>query len=288
MEKITFYSESDVISACLYKPEMDINNQKYPSVLLCHGFAGIKELLIDNFANTISAAGFVCMTFDYRGFGESSGQTVIDPLSQVQDIHNATEYLRSLPFVDEQRLALWGTSLGGANCILAAAMDSCYKAIAVQLTFGDGERVITAGQEKIKATTEGMMHKLWKREVVNNKRMMVPLTKMLNDEQSVLFMEENQEEYPQLMRTIPFSTLKNTYRIKPEKFVNVIEAPILIVGAEKDQVNPLEESLSLYEKANEPKELLVIEGASHYDAYQGSSFNRIVTTQIEFFKKYLH
>ncbi|MDC1105986.1 alpha/beta hydrolase [Prolixibacteraceae bacterium] len=284
MENIKFYSEKSAIAANLYKPEAFDEQTKYPAVLVCHGFAGIKELLVDSYAKAFAEHGFVALTFDYRGFGESEGETTIDPLNQVQDIYNATEYLRHQPFVDTDNISLWGSSLGGANVIIASALDSVYRSVCVQLTFGDGERVVTNGNEETKAATLGMIRKLWGREVLNNKGMMVPLNKMLHDEQSLAFLKENADAYPALLSKIPFSTLKNTFRLKAEKFIALIDAPILIVGAGKDDVNPVAESKHLYERAVEPKELFVVEEAGHYDAYKGASFEKIVQKQIAFFK----
>lgn len=287
MEKINFFSEKSKIAANLYKPKNFDQEKKYPTILICHGFAGIKELLVDSYAKAFAENGFVSLTFDYRGFGESEGETYIDPLNQIQDIYNATEYLRHQNFVDSENIALWGSSLGGANAIVASALDSVYKAVCVQLTFGDGERVVCNGDQEAVASTLGMIRKLWGREVLNNKCMMVPLNKMLHDEQSLAFLSENSEAYPALLSKIPFSTLKNTFRLKAEKFVPLIEAPILIVGAGNDEVNPVEESKSLYEKAVEPKELFIAEEASHYDAYKGDHFGQIIEKQLAFFKKYM-
>jgi alpha/beta superfamily hydrolase len=43
-------------------------------VLLCRGFAGIKELLLPAHAERFQKAGVAALTFDYRGFGGSEGE----------------------------------------------------------------------------------------------------------------------------------------------------------------------------------------------------------------------
>lgn len=283
---IHFYSEGSRIAAELYLPPNYDETQTYPAVQLCHGFAGIKELLLPPFAEAFANAGYIALTFDYRGFGESKGETRIDPLNQIQDIYHASQYLRSLPQVNNQRIFLWGTSLGGANCIIAAAMDSAYRALSVQLTFGNGERVVTQGNPQIKEKSEAMITKLWNREILKNSVMMVPITKMLDDEQSQQFIKQYSAEHPKVITDIPFGTLKNTYRMKAEKFIDRIEAPILIIGAENDQVNPVSESKILYQKAIEPKSLLLLKNCSHYDAYS-REFEKIFTAQLQFFNRYL-
>ena len=74
---------------------------------------------------------------------------------------------------------------------------------------------------------------------------------------------------------------------KPENYISDVKVPILIVCSEKDSVNPAEESRHLYNKANEPKSLLMLGDAEHYQCYEGESFKEIVNKQIQWFDKYL-
>ena len=57
------------------------------------------------------------MTFDYRSFGLSAGEPrqVVSVRRQLADIRAAIAYLRSRPEVDPDRVALWGSSLGGGH-----------------------------------------------------------------------------------------------------------------------------------------------------------------------------
>ena len=45
MKKINFNSHGSNIAALLYTPENFDANNKYPAIVLCHGFAGFKEVL---------------------------------------------------------------------------------------------------------------------------------------------------------------------------------------------------------------------------------------------------
>jgi len=286
---IEFYSEGSRVKGILYLPDKYEKEEKIPAIVLCHGFAGFKEILLPNYAEEFSKNGFIALTFDYRGFGESEGEPgKLSPQIQIIDIRNAITFLQSLPGIDPGKIGVWGTSFGGANAIAAAGLDNRVKCLAVQLTFGDGERVITGNltkeeKEKLCAT----LMKVWTKAVTQNKIMRLPIHKILNDEQSLEFYEKTVEQFPGLNIKIPFLTLKETIEHKPEKYLPSIKIPILIVGAEKDKVNPKEESEILYEKANEPKELLIIKGATHYEVYEGEAFKQVVLKQIAWFNKYL-
>ncbi len=288
-QEIFYYSEGSKISGHLYVPENIEAGERRPGIILCHGFAGVKELLLPAYAEYFCGAGFVVFVFDYRGFGESEGeQGRLVPREQVVDIGHAVTYMRSRPEVDPERLGLWGTSFGGANVITAAAGDKRVKCLSVQLTFGNGERVITGPlKEAEKAKMMGMIEKMQARAVTQNKVMMVPLHKVLTDEQSIEFFNRYKDKFPALEIKIPFLTVKETMGHQPERFLRDVTIPILIVAAENDLVNPKEESEILYEKANEPKELLMLEGATHYELYEGEKFQVVAAKQVEWFKRYL-
>ncbi|MEN8905273.1 MAG: alpha/beta hydrolase [Clostridiales bacterium] len=287
-KKIEFYSEGCLIKGLLYLSDSYSENEKYPLVILCHGFAGFKELFLPDFAKNFIQHGFAVLTFDYRGFGESEGEKgKIVPEYQVRDIRNAILYIKTLSLIDSDKISLWGTSYGGANVITTASKECNLKCIIVQGTFGNGERVIMGGMnsdEKEKLINS--LNKMATKSVLKNKSLSIPLNKMLVDKQSSAFYNNYIDKFEQLKIKIPFLTNRETLEYKPENIISNINIPILITAAESDIVNPLEESKILYEKANEPKELQIIKNAEHYDLYIGSYFEEVIEKQITWLKKY--
>ncbi|EFM2090824.1 alpha/beta fold hydrolase [Escherichia coli] len=62
-------------------------------------------------------AGFATITFDYRGFGESDGERGrLVPAMQTEDIISVINWAEEQECIDNQRIGLWGTSLGGGMC----------------------------------------------------------------------------------------------------------------------------------------------------------------------------
>ena len=256
---------------------------------MCHGFAGVKEMLLPNFAQRFADNGYVVLTFDYRGFGESEGEPGrLRPDLQIEDILNALSFLRSHPQVDENRIALWGTSFGGANAIFAAEQDGRVQCLLVQLTFGDGERVVTRGMsEKEARDFFALIEKLQIRKMRSGKEMMVPINKVLSDPQSKQFYEDHVEQFPALRIKIPMLTVAETIQHKPEKIISRVQVPVLFIAAGKDSVNPADESTRLFQKANQPKELLMIDAATHYELYSGIFFEQAVAKQLSWLGNYL-
>lgn len=286
-----FYSVGSKIAAHLYLPDRPDTELPSPTgaVVLCHGFAGVKEMLLPAYAQAFADAGYVALTFDYRGFGESEGiEGYLSPKNQIEDIRNAITYIQTVQGVDPNKIALWGSSYGGANGIVTAAQDKRVSCLLVQLTFGDGERVITGGKtrdeiEKIKSSIQ----RIWTKEVTTNKGMKLGVNRFLTDEQSLAFYNKYVTEFPALKVKIPFLTMKETMEHKPEKVIIDVTAPIMITYAQHDKVNPPSESLSLYEKANDPKSLVEIPNATHYDVYEGDHLQTAIKHQLAWLDAHL-
>lgn len=283
----TFHSDGCKLAAHLYLPEP--TGTPVPGIVLCHGFAGVKELLLPPFADYFCSSGFAVLAFDYRGFGAIEGEAGrIIPEYQVRDIGNAISFMQSREEVDTSRIGLWGSSLGGANAIAAAARDDRVKCLCVQLTFGSGHRMVTGNQTPEEQTkfNETILRMLRKR-AATGKELMVPLHKVLSDEQSKRFFEEQVSTFSALTIKVPFLTIAETMLCNPEALLPDLHIPLHITAAGNDLVNPPEESRHLFAAANEPKELLMVDGAGHYEVYQGEAFKEVARQQAEWFGRYL-
>ena len=286
---IVFYSEGCKLVGDLFLPDTTPDVTGVPAIILCHGFAGIREILLPPYAEAFAGAGFAALIFDYRGFGDSEGERGrLVPAEQRADIRNAITFLETLPEIDADRIGLWGTSFGGANAICTAARDNRVKCLAVQITFGSGERMVASGlsdaeREKLLSTIQ----KAWQRAVTKNKPLYLTLDQILTDPDSKAFYQQMVERVPKLKTRLPLLTIRESMEYRPEDCLAAVQVPILIIGAEQDIVCPLEESKTLFAKARPPKELTLIAGARHYDVYEGEYFKQSSGKAIEWFKKYL-
>jgi alpha-beta hydrolase superfamily lysophospholipase len=109
-----------------------------PIVVMAHGLSGTRRDGLGPFAERFAAAGVAALLFDHRGFGDSGGEPDrFDPRLQLDDWRAAIALARSLPGVDSDRVATFGSSMGGGNALAAAADDPGIAAVVSQVPFLD-------------------------------------------------------------------------------------------------------------------------------------------------------
>ncbi|MBI9109258.1 MAG: hypothetical protein JEZ04_21105 [Spirochaetales bacterium] len=69
----------------------------FPAVVLCHGFGGTKDFLLEQYALRFAAEGIVVLSVDYHHFGGSDGEPRQSFLfrNQEADLRASVSYLRS-------------------------------------------------------------------------------------------------------------------------------------------------------------------------------------------------
>ncbi len=288
-QEVVFYSEGSKLIGDLYLPDTVAEGAKLPTVVLCHGFAGIREILLPAYAEFFAKNGYAALVFDYRGFGDSEGERGrLVPTEQVVDIRNAITFTQTLPQVDPNRIGLWGTSFGGANAVYTAAIDKRVKCLSVQITFASGERMVAGGMNDEERTKMlATLQKAWQRAVTKNKPLMLNMDQILTDPDSKAFYRKTVEAHPKLKNRLPLTTIKESMECRPEQLISNLTIPVMIIGATGDIVCPVEESKILYKKAKEPKELFIIDNARHYDVYEGEYFKLSAGKALEWYSKYL-
>ena len=151
---VRIWSEGSRLAADLFKPVG--SDAGAPAILLCHGWGGLKTHLA-RYAEVFARHGYVALTFDYRGWGESDGKLIpladtpmlveageqtlrarvlreiVDPIDQTTDIKNCLAYLLSEEGVDASRIGLWGSSYGGGHVVFTAGNDDRVRAVVAQI-----------------------------------------------------------------------------------------------------------------------------------------------------------
>lgn len=276
-QAIDYYSSGVRCSALLWRPE---TAGPLPAVVLCHGFRGIKEWALPDFAELFARAGFVALAIDYRGFGESDGERGrLVPQEQVSDIRAALSWLESQTFVDENQLLLYGTSFGGANVIQAAADDPRVRAVVCQVGIGNVRRCWPAAWERMQPLVVADRQQ---RAVTGASERIDPGLILDNSQSNAAFVEA-EERWPQIRQSFPIEAVESIFEFEPERDVALISPrPVLFLGAGADLAVPVEETESLYASAAEPKSMHIYD-ITHYDIYESPHRERAVADSLAFF-----
>jgi pimeloyl-ACP methyl ester carboxylesterase len=144
-EDVTFEVDGTPVSAWLYLPEGA--SAPVPCIVMSHGLGATKDAGLDQYAVRFREAGFAVLAFDYRFLGDSGGEPrqLIWIPHQLEDVSAAVEYARGVEAIDEELIALWGTSLSAGHVIVAAARDDRISCVCAQCPFLDGHAAALAG-----------------------------------------------------------------------------------------------------------------------------------------------
>jgi pimeloyl-ACP methyl ester carboxylesterase len=129
---IEFQSGSAVVRGWLRIPN---GAGPHPLVILAHGLGGLKEWDIPAVADALVGSGIAALAFDYRNFGDSDGtpREEVDHCGQIEDFRSALTFASMRSEIDAERIGLWGTSLGGRNVLVVAALDQRVKCVFAQV-----------------------------------------------------------------------------------------------------------------------------------------------------------
>ena len=63
--------------------------------------------------------------------------------------------------------------------------------------------------------------------------------------------------------------------------------PFLFITTDDDRLVPPDESRALYDRAGEPKKLVVLEGYGHYEVYAEPAFGEVMRETVAWFREHL-
>lgn len=140
-EAITLEHKGEKIFGILHRP---LNAEKTPAILFCQGFGGNKCGKLDiyvSLAKELTKRGFSVFRFDYRGTGDSEGNSKILTLEdKIEDAIVALKFIESDSHIDSSKIGVFGRSLGGAIALLAARRYGNVKTFALWAPVFNGEQ----------------------------------------------------------------------------------------------------------------------------------------------------
>ena len=263
-ERVHIDSAGLKLSAVLHLPEGHQPGQKHPAIIVVHGFGANKDAGNVTVPTSLYVQwGYIALRVDMRGCGESEGTPGhVLCTDQVEDVRNAISYLAQRPEVMADRIALSGTSFGGAVVLYTAGVDTRVAAVISAGGWGNGERKLegqhpTPGawdkfkrmlqegrEQKAKTGTTMMVHRFDIVPIPPHLRGGLPATAVMQ---------------------FPVDTAQSIFDFRPDDVIgNIAPRPVLFLHAAPDSVTPTSESVAMFQRAKPPAELHLFNGVDHF------------------------
>jgi len=263
-DRITFKSGDLTLSGVVHTPDDLKPGERRPALMALHGFGSNKTSNnVQGPIRMFNELGYVGFRFDMRGCGESEGEfgRVICQ-EQVEDTQAAVTYLQTRPEIDPDRIGVVGSSFGAAVAIYAGGIDERIGCVISSGGWGHGERkfrgqhptkegwarftkMLEEGRRHRERTGESLMVSRWD---------IVPIPEHLRGNLSKNSAEQFPAEVPQSM-----------YNFCAEDVVgDIAPRPLLLLHSSDDSVTPTEQSVALFQKANQPCDLHLFAETDHF------------------------
>jgi pimeloyl-ACP methyl ester carboxylesterase len=296
-ESISIKVGNDIVKAWLYLPQ---NHQlPVPCVILNNGFGGTKDGMLEQFALRYAQAGMASINYDYRYFGESSGEPrqYYNKAAQLEDMKAVIAYARSRKEIDSKKIALFGTSAGGGYGLIEAASDKNISAVICQCPALDEE---ADKKHALKSLGIGHMLKLLIHALRDKGRSRFGLSPhsipIVGPPGSfaVLTAPGAFDGYARVIAASPpFKPFQNRVcaRFMVEKqgfnpidYADKVDCPVHFAICEFDNLVSPDSYKRVAEILGEKADIHVYL-IGHFDIYLGEDFEKAVTNQIKFLKK---
>ncbi len=277
------YSEGTRMSAEVFAPA-SAAGKKLPTILMAHGWGGTAAVLRRD-AVVFARHGYLVVTFDYRGWGDSDSRLVltgkapkdrpgnrftaevqevrevVDPLDMAADWLNAVHWLQGEPQCDTERIGLWGSSFSGGLVVYVAERDPRIRAIHSQVGAMDG-RTLAAGPALAKTYEDAT------RRARGEIGYPAPGAKVVGN-----------------LRGAPIPERFLDYT--PVDEVNRAKCPMQFVIAEKEELfENKDHAIKAYNNYRGPKNLVTIPKITHYGIYY-EAWGQASELALAWFDKYL-
>lgn len=229
-QRVILNSNGIEISAYYFHPTF--KKGKYPAIIIAHGLPArpvpVEEKGYDILAKELcqlGSIGFITLIFNFRGCKGSGG--LYSPLGWIQDLQTVIKFLLDIPELDKNRILLLGFSAGATISVYFTAQTPEIKALICCATPSD----LSLNSPLLKRLVVGI-------KFAHNSK--------------ILRAEEPKKIYDEFILINPLDWVEKIY-----------PRPILITHGKDDQLINVENAYKLYNKAKEPKKLIIIDGAGH-------------------------
>eukprot|EP00403_Amphidinium_massartii_P048499 CAMPEP_0178460638 /NCGR_PEP_ID=MMETSP0689_2-20121128/48823_1 /TAXON_ID=160604 /ORGANISM="Amphidinium massartii, Strain CS-259" /LENGTH=312 /DNA_ID=CAMNT_0020087301 /DNA_START=78 /DNA_END=1016 /DNA_ORIENTATION=- len=285
----------------LYTPPEFDAKESYAAIVFSSAFNQIKEQTPAVYAPLLAKLGYVTLTFDHIGYGDSEGElrNNENAFVKMESIRDAISFMGTLSCVNRDKLFGIGVCASGGYMALVATTDKRLKAIATvsgmlgnQLVYLSQDRETmtkmfaaqNAGRQKYYET--GQVDYVDALGMDANKQ--APEGSAQREGYDYyMTARAGAETYPNYSPLSPSFMLEQAPLADAMSYAPYLYTPFLGIYGEKAMADTGPLTVGFYEKASEPKELVEIKGATHVSLYdKEEDVTQAIAAMDAFFKKH--
>ena len=293
---IEFKADGVTLRGWLYKPSK--GRGPFPTVVMAHGFSGVKEMGLDLYAEVFARGGLAVLAYDNRCLGASDGKPRqdIDPTMQLRDYRSAITFAETQKECDAARIGVWGTSYTGGTVCAVGALDRRVKAVVSQVPFMIGWRNL---QQFMPVTQMPAFHRMLDedraRRAAGKPSAYMKMCSRDPNEPHLFPGAATYDYVHQYVDKDPNCTWENRVTLRSIEYmleydvsgymIRLGATPLLMIVSRFDTTTPSDIALDCSDLVKGPKQLHVIE-ADHYAAYT-DAFDETAAAARDWFVKHL-
>lgn len=281
---ITFKNGDIDLAGDLRLPDGFQKRSSYPALVIVTPGSSVKGQIGAVYGGKLAEKGYLTLAFDPSHQGESGGEPrdLEDPAARVEDVRCAIDFLMTLPYVDEENVGVLGICAGGGYAVNAALTEHRIKAVGTVVAVNMG-RAYRHAQPEANSVAD-MLAAVAKQRTAEARG---------GDQRRVPWLPDSPKEAkaagiddPDTLEAIDFYRTPrgyNSHSTNRRLFSSdalllgfdafhlvgeLLTQPIqVIVGGRLGTTFSFGDGKTLWERARNRKDFVVIEGAGHYDMY---------------------
>jgi fermentation-respiration switch protein FrsA (DUF1100 family) len=231
------------------------------------------------------------------GLAASDGQPrqEIDPWQQVRDYRDAITFAETLDATDPEQIGIWGSSYSGGRALVVGAIDRRVKCVVAQVPLISGH---ANARRLIRAYFIAGLQKMFdgdrRARMQGKPPAMIPVVSedpagpaaLPTPDSWTWFTETGRNRAPSWRNEVTLRSVEMFTEYEPGSYIQFVSpTPLIMVVALGDHLTVADQALAAYERALEPKRLVMLP-AGHFDAYV-AGFEAASRPATEWFVQYL-
>lgn len=274
-----------------------------PAVVLSTPGSSVKEQIGANYASRLAARGIAALVFDPGHQGQSGGEPrdLEDPYRRSEDISYAIDALSTIPGIDPTRIGILGICAGGGYAVFTARTDHRIRAIGTVVASdlgaafrsfqpdGPVAALEAMAEARIAETRTGELTRVnWLPDTLDEAA--AAGVTDIDTTQAITYYrtERGGNEHSTNRRLARSDSLVlgfDAYHLVDQLMTQPLQ---VIIAGRRGNTGSYESGLRLWELAPNPIDLLVIEGAGHYEMYDvPEHVDAAVARLVEFYSEHL-